>query len=407
MNNSNDKSDKYYKKALKNFQNGNIDAALNFCEKSISESIKNKSAIGLNALLFYIKGDIDNARALWKLNYEVNEDGSSRKYLADLEEDEKRFKLFMEAVSLVKVLDINRALNLFEKCCESNFNSINVYNNMALCYMNKGEFDTAQKYIDKVLEIDRKNSTAHENIKLMSKYMNMKVRFSPKMILGIIITVCIIIVGVFSYRIIKNKYFPFKNTTVNTAKSKKISIQKQNPSKENNIKNVFPFEEITSDYKAKKYENIFNTIEKWKDSKLEAKDKKLIEDCIGMLKNEGKDYFYNKGIQFFVGNEYNNTIVYFTMAEKYESDNYKLSEIYYKLGLSYEITKDNIKAIESYKKYDEGYSSGIYEETVLYRLFTLSSTDTNTSKAYANKLYTTFKDSIYINDRVKEAINSK
>lgn len=61
------KSNIYYEKALNYYHKGYIDKAIELCEKSISDNIKNKAAIDLKGFLHYLKGDLKNSRACGSL----------------------------------------------------------------------------------------------------------------------------------------------------------------------------------------------------------------------------------------------------------------------------------------------------------------------------------------------------
>ncbi|NFI65937.1 hypothetical protein FC922_03685, partial [Clostridium botulinum] len=104
------KSRKIYTKALDNFNNGNIDKALDLCEKSISMDLKNNSAINLKGLLYYLKGDLISCKNLWKMNYHTNKDTVSYKYLQDAKLDEQFLKKYANAITLIKNNDIEGAI---------------------------------------------------------------------------------------------------------------------------------------------------------------------------------------------------------------------------------------------------------------------------------------------------------
>lgn len=132
-----DKSSKLYNKALKKYNNGFIDKAFELCEESISLNINNSAAINLKGLLYYIKGDINSCRGLWKMNSQLNKDRVSEKYIQDSSNDEKLLELYNTASILIKELKINEALILLKQCEKSHFNYINVNNYLALCYIKK------------------------------------------------------------------------------------------------------------------------------------------------------------------------------------------------------------------------------------------------------------------------------
>ena len=72
------KTRKYYNKAIECYQKGYIKKALEFCEISISCDIKNKAAIDLKGILYYLKGDIAGAKALWRLSDRENNDSVAK-----------------------------------------------------------------------------------------------------------------------------------------------------------------------------------------------------------------------------------------------------------------------------------------------------------------------------------------
>lgn len=162
-----DKSYKLYKKALIEYQNSNINKALRLCDKSISLDIKCAAALNLKGLLYYLLGSLNNAKALWKLNCNMNKDSVSKKYLESTQEDESKGDKYYKALGFIKEVKINEAIILLEQCEESDFNCINVNNSLARCYLKKGEYIKADKCINKVLSIDRKNPEAIKNKKVL------------------------------------------------------------------------------------------------------------------------------------------------------------------------------------------------------------------------------------------------
>ncbi|MCC5424862.1 tetratricopeptide repeat protein, partial [Clostridium botulinum] len=137
------KSRKIYTKALDNFNNGNIDKALDLCEKSISMDLKNNFAINLKGLLYYLKGDLISCKNLWKMNYHTNKDTVSYKYLQDAKLDEQFLKKYANAITLIKNNDIEGAIDLLKQCEKTDFNHINVCNNLAMCYIKLGKYNNA------------------------------------------------------------------------------------------------------------------------------------------------------------------------------------------------------------------------------------------------------------------------
>lgn len=161
---------KLYERAMKLYGKGNIDKALELCEKAISCNMKNSSALNLKGLLLYIKGELKAATDTWKINWDFNNNSLSRGYLKDSKEDEKRLVEYIEALNMIKALKIREALEKLYFCAESDFNLINVYNALAYCYIKTGDFKKADDCINKVLSANKNNKAAMDNKKLLSEF---------------------------------------------------------------------------------------------------------------------------------------------------------------------------------------------------------------------------------------------
>ena len=59
------KAKKLYEKAMKKYENGYIDEAIDICEEIMSLSMKYKPAINLKGLLYYFKGDLKCYSEFW------------------------------------------------------------------------------------------------------------------------------------------------------------------------------------------------------------------------------------------------------------------------------------------------------------------------------------------------------
>jgi len=136
-----DRSKKLYAIALKKYQNGYIDKALEISEECISLNLKNTAAINLKGLLLYFKGELSKAKSLWKLNYQMNKDGVASSYLENSKNDEEREILYSEAIKHIKAVNIKAGIQILNKCAESDYNSINVNNYLGTCYIKTGKYD--------------------------------------------------------------------------------------------------------------------------------------------------------------------------------------------------------------------------------------------------------------------------
>lgn len=429
------KSTKQYKKALDYYNNGRLDKALQLCELSISDNIKNTSAINLKGLLFYLRGELDNAQSLWKMNSQMNDDSVSKKYYEDSLKDEKRRDFYNEALRLIKEMKIREALILLKKCSESDYNSINVNNYMALCYIKLGEYSAAVVCINKVLNLDKNNTEAKEYRKMLIEYGIVKKQRNYK---AISISIAVLCLAVFSFTTIKsmtNKnygFLSFKNkpkvandnkqnsTNKNIAAENKIQqqktevqqTQKQEAPKqelqkqENAAAEKFPSEDVKKQVETKNYDALYDLVTKWQDKNLSINDKNLFAKAKEMLINEGTEYFYGTGSKALGSKDYNKSREYMLKAYSVGGGSYLYPHIIYMLAASYENLEDIENALKYYSEYNSRYPKGDYVETVLYKLAILNkNVDMGKAKTYAEKLVNTYPNSMYNNSNIKEILS--
>lgn len=427
-----DKSKKLYVKALDKYNSGYIDKAMDLCEESISMDIRNTASINLKGLLYYLKGDLDSAQKLWKMNYGINKDGVSERYLKDTKEDTERFKLYKVALDFIKELKINEALSLLEKCTGSDFNCINVNNHISLCYIKKGEYDKALKYVERVLTVDKKNTMSKEIIKTLKTYGAVSkegYKINPKYILATIICLVLFIFTSLIYvNLIKNnKNLSIKNLFSSSNKQKetpKKEISKPNKEENNKKENtsktqkdnitenkkeseVFPSDKLKSDIENKNFEAIYEVESKWKDKNISVNDKGLLSNAEELLKSEGVEYFYNKGYGFMNSNDYNSAKDYLSKAYSIGKESYLYPHIIYMLGSAFYASGDVENAVKYYTQYDRDFPTENYEETVLYNLaIVYKDTDKSKAKIYAEKLLQNYPESIYSNSIIRGLVES-
>ncbi|MCM8710745.1 tetratricopeptide repeat protein [Clostridium sp. SYSU_GA19001] len=407
-----DKSTKLYTKAVNYYNDGYIDKSLEYCEKSISENLKNSSAINLKGLLYYLKGDLNNAQALWKMNFEVNKDLVSKKYLEDSKDDKEKQSLYELAVKKAKEVRIKEALKLLEECKKSDFNSINVNNCIALCAIKTGEYKKALKAIDEVLKIDKENKIALGYKKELIKFGIIEKKFKIKYInLSILIIGFIVIFTVISRFIsspakVYNKPEIKENNLNITSKNisdiqQKSTVDKQEEKKEEAVE-LFPSEDIKKALESKNYDKLYTIFFKWQGKELNVGDKYLLVKTEEIIKDGGVEYFYNRGREAAGRKNYDEAIDYLTKAYNIGSSSYLYSHVIYFLGFSYESKGDIEKALKYYKEYDSKYPSGDYEDTVLYELALIyKNIDNDAARNYAEKLVKAYPKSIYNNSIIK------
>lgn len=419
------KSNNLYTKAIKKYNNGYIDDALDLCEKSIALNINNAAAINLKGLLLYFKGDLESSRSLWKMNLQINRDNIASKYLDDTIKDKERFNLYKEALELINNLSINEACLKLKKCAESDFNSININNYLALCYIKKGDYETALHYLNKVIQMDRKNKFALMQRKSLKKYTNRNTSIF-KYKTPIILFIAIFTLGsmiFFRFFNNNNKLLFYKQDKIEISENKSNEL-KENKTKENtepngNIDNKIiketPLEKekFSQSYlrelmNKKDFENLSAYIEKWNNKDLSINDKVLYSRARDLLENEGAQYFYNKGHEYLKNKNYKEAKYYLEKAQSVGFKAYFLPDTLYMLGIVYENIEDIEKSIYYYNLYHSKYPNGVYEDVTLYKLALLyKDVDINKSKEYASILTNRFKNSMYNNSLIKEILNMK
>ncbi|MFT8315964.1 MAG: tetratricopeptide repeat protein [Clostridium sp.] len=409
------KSNVYYGKALNYYQKGYIEKAIEFCEKSISDNIKNKAAIDLKGLLYYLKGDITNCRALWKLNSQVNNDKVAKKYLEGIDKDQERFKLYVEAVKKIKDMKINEAIGLLSECDSSDFNTIDVNNYLCVCYIKQGNFQKAKEKLEKVMKIDKYNYMALENRKTLVEYGEIKIKFFNKKYFyaASLITICIVVVLSVSIgmkflsnlRIASSE--PKKSITLktNNKSSSNPSGSSIEEKKDTNLQ--FPYDDVKNAIDSKDYEKTYSYIEQWKNENVRINYKEILSQGEKLLTEEGVVYFYKQGTVFFNNKDYNNAVKEFLKAFNYGNSNYLYPHIIYFIGESYKNLGDYENAINFYSIYDTNFSQGDYEETVLYNMAIINKNiDINKAKQYASRLSDNYPHSIYNNSNIKDIVKN-
>ena len=376
------KINKNYEKALKLYSNGNIDKAIEVLDKGITNDLSNSNLLNLKGLLLYIKGQLDDAIVIWNINKDYNDDKISLSYLRDIKNDYKKIEIYNEAELLIKKLNIDEALNLLSLCKESDFNHINVNSLIALCYFKKGNYNESQKYINKVLEVDKNNGKAITIKKEIDKF-NGKNSFNKLSL--ILVAIILIITSVILKYEVKDLYKKDKNEEV----FNNLKVQENS---EININNNEIIENIKEDKEQ-------SNKEEKKEEAQKVEKKYLTNEEIKNNYLKASDYYdkkdYKKAREIL-----ENTIIR-------SKENHLKDDMIFLLGATYEKLNDNNNAIEKYENYVNSYKDGVYIQETYYKLSLLyKSVNLEKSKKYANIIRNNYSDSIYNNNVIKEIIES-
>jgi tetratricopeptide (TPR) repeat protein len=400
-------------KAIKYYNEGYIDKSLDYCEKSISENIKNTSAINLKGLLYYLKGEIESAQALWKMNFQVNKDVVSKKYLEDSKNDEDKKLVYLRAVNAIKELKIREALNLLNICSVSDFNSINVNNCIAICYMKLGEYDNALKYINLVLKIDRANKNAYQSknelitLGVLKKEFNFKYISLGAGVLLIVIILAFTLKSINKVSVINDESGSKSTEQLSVAlPANNESVEMKIETKTPQVEETFPAEELEAAISNAEYEKLNDLFFKWKDKELSINNKTLIAQAKDILSKNGVEHFYDSGRKSLASKNYKNAINYLNKSLSFGEGHYLNSHIIYLLAVCYKNTNDIESAIKYYEKYVSMYPAGDYVEAVLYDLALMhKNIDSKSAKSYAEKLSKLYPKSMYNNSIIQGILN--
>jgi len=419
-----DRSGKVYVKAMNKYNDGYIDKSLILCEKSISLNNANAAALNLKGILHYLKGDLGKAKEMWNINYRRNNDKVSKKYLSDSVRDKENLHLYINALELIKKLNISGALVTLKQCENSHFNFINVNNNISICYIKQGEYDKALQHINEVLKVDKKNTQAIANKKTLIEYGNLKRDINYKKIIIVTPIIFLVIIMLFlakiwMYNIKKISIIGIKKmeneisliTKTNKEKTKKtVEIQNQKfKDKKTEIKiqpiPKFPKEQFKESIKNKNMEQILIYINKWKNTNLNVNDRLLLAQGEKIIKGDGILFFYKKGTSYLDKKNFIEAQRYFIYALQYSDGSYLKEHIIYMLAVSYKSVLDFQNALVYYKLSLKEFPAGIYTEEVLYNLIIINKEiDINKAKGYAEKLVKQFPNSQYDNSIVKKIL---
>lgn len=413
-----------YIKAIKYFENGEIDRAIKKCEEGISKDLKNVQLLNLKGLLLYLKGDLKSAIITWKINEDYNKDEIAKSYLRDCESDKEKIELFKRAEELVKKIKIDQAIDILKKCSESDFNSIRVNILIASCYIKKANYSLASIHLKKALELDCNNREAKALEKQLMEYGQIKIEVNRtkskvKIFMASSIAICLFIGIIFGFCNLNNKNDLGQNLEINSndkdvelnennkkeedSKEEENKIEELNEEKEigeNNTENVLV--NIQDYIEVKDYasiDRILGTVDK---NKCTEKEKAQILKAEELLKsNEAIDYYYNTGINEYRNTRYDEAINNFNMIYKYGINNYLYEHGLYFLAITNQKIKNNLEAIKYHEDYYNKFNTGTYIEEVIYSLTILyKEEDLTKSKTYAYILKNNYPESIYNNEEI-------
>lgn len=388
-----DENKKHYEKALSLYNKGYIDKAIEVCEIGISNSLKDSKLLNLKGLLLYIKGNLEEATAIWKINKDYNNDLISKSYLEDSKSDFQRYVLYKEAESLIENMYIDEALENLLECSNSDFNAIEVNNLLAIAYIKKGQYDNSKLCLEKVLSFDKKNMKANEILKDINELLDTK--NISRLLIGSISVISVLLIAfvtVYSLGIL--------DINLNGSDTKRIigfKIEKVENKKNDEVNNIE--ENNLSKDEA-------NNVQDSNLNKDEEFNSELVSNEHILLTNIEIQNNYEEASIYFKEKNYENAINILEETKEASSNHYLNDDIIFFLASSYDKLGNSEKAIEVFEDFISIYKQGNYSQEVYYRLILLySEKDINKSKEYAKEFIEIYPSSIYNNNKVKEILN--
>ena len=372
---------KLYDKAMEYYRRGNIEKALQICETGIARDLKDKNLLNLKGLLLYLKGDLDLAVTVWKINKDFNNDEIAKLYIDDARNDNIKVKLYKEASLLINNNEIDLAVEKLNICKQSDFNKINVCYLLSICYLRKGNYKISKEYNDIVLSLDKNSKLALDIEKELSKFIDFKKNKKGIINIGITLSIIIVLVvgGVNLYKFI------------NTDKSNIVSKdeEKNNDIVENNNTHVDK-EEIGD----------INNEE-------DIEEEKEVVEEIKNYTNEEIEKRYYLALDLFEDKKYDETILMLEEIYNNQNENYLNNHILFLIGSSYKYKNDIERYTKIYEEYINRYYGETYTEEVLYTLaLKYKDEDIEKSKSFAEKLYYDYSESMYLNTKIDEILNN-
>lgn len=417
-----------YDKAINYYEKGRINKALGLCEEILSEGLDNPLVLNFKGLLLYQKGNLNEAVAVWRINKDINRDSIAKNYMKDVIADEERLEIYKQGEKALKQLKIDKALELFKQCAESDFNSIKVNTGIAICYQKKGEFIKAKEYIDKALSIDEDAVTAKiikKELKESGIYRDSQ-KFFKNIIAGIVILLLFSAIGIVGYLNISkyknnnmaNNVQEEKDSVVQEqnneegAKEKKNTEEAQEPSSESTTKSEvsdlhFDREKLKILITNNDLDGVYEQVNNIKKESIGSDDIEVYNKAIDLMKNQGVSKFYEYGLWYFNQGNYSVAKSYLDKAYAYcEGNGLKEHVLFYRASNSSK-EQDNKSALAQFEEYYKQYHKGVYVQEALYELSLLSNAiDKEKSKFYANILMRDYSNSIYANDNIKNILKS-
>lgn len=411
------KKDRAYLKAVKYYDEGEIEKAIKKCDESLSDSLKNSSVLNLKGLLLYLKGDLQGAITQWKINSDFNNDSMAKNYIYDAKSDNERLDLYNKAEILLKSLTVDEAIAILNKCRESDFNSIKVNLALAICYGKKGDYSTSGVYVSNVLKIDRNNPGAKSLAKEIEEFQGVKLEANrgnngvkSAIIIGVL---CLIFVAVFiTYgQLDKNKPKEISSPEIVAESPKEVTPiveDKKEEKGETKPESLVDYDELQNDINNKEFDLVYNSMKKITPNNIQGEEKAIYLKGKELLETEGVSFFYKKGSELYSKKNFKEAKVEFAKGYEYGAKSYLYQHIIFFNAASDEQLGNVDNAIKEYGEYYNNYKGETYIAETVYKLALLNKEkDIDKSILYAMEIREKYADSMYNNQVISNLLDNK
>ncbi|MGL5068205.1 MAG: tetratricopeptide repeat protein [Sarcina sp.] len=406
-------SRKFYNKGVKNFHNGNLEKAIANLDVAISHDMKNSAALNLRGIIYYMRGKSEKALASWQINVDFNGDDIAMGHIESFETDKLNHHKYNKALLLIKNNKFLEAIDELEAATCTEYNTINVRNALAYCYIKERDYDKAKENINIVLEKDRNNEPVKENIDIIKKESGISIGGYNKKYIAVAAFVIIVLAGGLTMMDNAKKIPNGNDNTAGIVVDRlgtKDSQEKENEadSKEETTlegnKTTLDVKKLKDSVESKDFEWIQKNLLNAEIKGLSELELEVIDDAKELMIAQGVQYFYKQGTNEFNAKNFGKAKEVFLKALSYSDGTYLDAHITYMLSVTCETLGDNKDAIKYYEKYEstDYEEEGSYREEVLYKLAILNEKEGNkVSKDFARKLISEYPSSIYNNDNIK------
>jgi hypothetical protein len=210
----------------------------------------------------------------------------------------------------------------------------------------------------------------------------------------------IVIILVVFISVIGRSYFINKRRKINTIYTVKTEKVKD---EDERILNNLSYKLLHYDYYG--FERELTSIN---GKSLDKNQIKLYKTLFDIYAQNADRYYYKIALEYYKKGFYFKSKENFILAEKYEQNNYLSEHILFLTAKSMKFTKDK-RCADYYKEYIKKYDTGCYIEEALYDLSLLYFEEGKTydSKKYAKTLLKNYRNSVYINSRIKTILNTR